>query len=60
MGNFKFYTRTIKEYLSFIFKGNFSGVSSTPGTLEFDADFYSFTRNGYYVNRFGQISNQFP
>jgi hypothetical protein len=43
-GNAKFYFRTAKEYMT----NGFYNSYKTPGTLEYEANFYAFQRLGYY------------
>lgn len=60
MGAAKFYGRTIKEYARHLFsKGGFRSVYTTPNTLEYNAEFYTFQRLGYYYDANG-IRYVFP
>lgn len=57
MGMAKFYGRTAKEY---IIKPGFKVTYYTPGTLEYDADYYSYKRLGYYYNYWRVRRTTFP
>jgi hypothetical protein len=56
MGMAKFYARTAKEY---IIKPGFSATYTTPGTLEYAAEYYAYQRLGYYY-RWNQLRYSFP
>ena len=55
MGVFKFYSRTIREYI----KIGLNNVYGTSGTLENNAEWYSYQKLGYYYGWRG-ISYSFP
>ncbi|MCR4774614.1 MAG: hypothetical protein K5854_09695, partial [Prevotella sp.] len=48
-GAFSFYVKTIKQYINaFLKTGNWMNVYRTPGTLEFEANYYAVRRNELY------------
>jgi hypothetical protein len=61
MGAARFYGRTAKEYL---IKPGFSAAYNTPGTLEYAAEYYAYSKLGYtieYVSGHGfVVSYKFP
>jgi len=61
IGAFKFYTRTLSEYIKY-YSGPFgiAPVYSAPGTLEFGANSYVYSNLGYYYNVFGQQIYSWP
>ncbi len=56
MGATRFYLRTAKEY---VIKPGFSATYTTPGTLEYAAQHYTYQRLGYYY-RWNQLRYFFP
>jgi len=55
-GMTKFYGRTAKEYL---INPGFRASYTTPGTLEYAAEYYTYLRLGYYY-RWNQLRYSFP